>query len=168
MGDVDIDYLSQEYSRIRSYILDINVKANKTNLATFLNNLPNEKMHEKYKLLESAEEEIKDALYKLYEIYEDKTFDKKYIRYLGKKGTVVTWKLEGMDVGAVTIYIGSHSDAWEFYPLEDSIVIKLKTDWLKPPNEEWKAIEKEWIMQYIDAFINKLNKIKDKYTIEYV
>jgi len=167
MGYVNPDYLAQEYARIRSYISDINVKANKTNLATFLNNLPAEKIHEKCELLESAEKEIKNALYKLYELYDDKTFDKKYIDYLGEKGTVITWKLDNMDIGAATIYIGSHSDAWEAYSLDDSIIIKLKRDWHEPSNEEWKAIEKEWIMQYIDAFIEKLNKVKDKYTIEY-
>jgi len=167
MGYVNIDYLSQEYSRIRSYILDINVKANKTNLATYLSNLPDNKIEEKCKLLEEAELEIKDALYKLYQIYNDNTFDKKYIRYLGEKGTVVTWRLDNMDVGAVTIYITSKSDAWETYKVDDSIIIKLKRDWHEPHNEELKTIEKEWIMQYINAFIEKLNEIKDKYTIEY-
>ena len=156
MGYVNIDYLSQEYSRIRNYILDINVKANKTNLATYLSNLPNDKIEEKCKLLEETELEIKDALYKLYQIYDDNTFDKKYIRYLGEKGTIITWKLDNMDV-----------DAWEIYKVNDSIIIKLKRDWHEPHNEEWNAIKKEWIMQYINAFIEKLNKIKDKYTIEY-
>jgi len=156
MGHINIDYLSQEYSRIRSYILDINVKANKTNLATYLSNLPDNKIEEKCKLLEEAELEIKDALYKLYQIYGDNTFDKKYIEYLGEKGIVVTWKLDNIDV-----------DAWEIYKVGDSIIIKLKRDWHEPYNEEWNAIKKEWIMQYINAFIEKLNKIKDKYTIEY-
>jgi len=156
MGRVYIDYLSQEYSRIRSYILDINVKANKTNLATYLSNLPDNKIEEKYKLLEEAELEIKDALYKLYQIYDDNTFDKKYIRYLGEKGIVVTWKLDNIDV-----------DAWEIYKVDDSIIIKLKRDWHEPYNGEWNSIKKKWIMQYINAFIEKLNEIKDKYTIEY-
>jgi len=156
MGHINIDYLSQEYSRIRSYILDINVKANKTNLATYLSNLPDNKIEEKCKLLEEAELEIKDALYKLYQIYGDNTFDKKYIEYLGEKGIVVTWKLDNIDV-----------DAWEIYKVDDSIIIKLKRDWHEPYNEEWNAIKKEWIMQYINVFIEKLNKIKDKYTIEY-
>jgi len=156
MGYVNIDYLSQEYSRIRSYILDINVKANKTNLATYLSNLPDDKIEEKCKLLEEAELEIKDALYKLYQIYDNNTFDKKYIEYLGEKGIVVTWKLDNIDV-----------DAWEIYKVDNSIIIKLKRDWHEPYNEEWSAIKKEWIMQYINVFIEKLNKIKDKYTIEY-
>jgi len=157
MGDIYIDYLSWEYGRIRSYILDINVKANKTNLATYLSNLPDDKIKEKYKLLEEAEFEIKEALYKLYQIYDDNSFDKKYSGINKRKGTIVTWKIYNID-----------NEAWEFYVLDDIVILKLKRDWVLNKNEEQKKIEKEWINNYIKTLIDKLKEVKDKYTIEYI
>jgi len=157
MGHVNPDYLTQEYNKIRNYILDITVKTNKTNLAVHLDNLQEEEIDKKGELLEEAEKEIKDALFKLYEIYDDNSFDKKYSGINKYKGTIVTWKIYDID-----------SEAWEFYVLNDTIILKLKRDWVLNKNEEQKKIEKEWINNYIKTLIDKLKKVKDKYTIEYI
>ena len=154
------DFIDFEASRIQSYAQDIYVKANKNKLLYYLDSLNNNEIDKKLRIIRELDTVLNNALFRLYNVYDDNTFNKNYFYYFGHKGTVVTLTLKLDKI--------FDEDVYDFYKVDNNIIIKIKHEYIL---KDIKDIEKEWTEQSIETLeemLKQLKKAKLNYHIEYI